>query len=120
MWSKRFCPLAVASIAELTRGIVRIVRHTHRHPANRALHFAAILPYAAGITTLLAGAHDGDLQQLLAGASLWSAAIAMMLTGHAIEGNLKSITPVLVARLLVRAVHGKGNPGRKRVQLIRG
>ena len=86
-----------------TMGIVKLVRGTHRHPANRALHAAGLPIYAAGIA-MVAGHFAGAGTDPLLGAALWSAAVAMLVSGHAIEGNAMSMTPVLVARLVYRSL----------------
>jgi hypothetical protein len=41
---------------------------------------------------------------LAVGAAMWLAAIAMFTSGHDIEGNIGSITPVLLFRLLSKIV----------------
>jgi hypothetical protein len=83
--------------------IVKLLRGTHRHPANRALHAAGLPIYAAGIA-MVAGQFVGAGTDPLLGAALWSAAVAMLVSGHAIEGNVMSMTPVLVVRLVHRSL----------------
>jgi hypothetical protein len=81
------------------RGLVLVMlRQTHRHPVNRALHFAGVPLYLLGIT-LMAGNSDMGL-----GALLLLGAVVMFTVGHKIEGNLRSITPVLAYRLISRNV----------------
>ncbi len=80
--------------------IVTIVAATHRHPANRLLHLTGAPVYALGVVFVvgfLTGFHT-DIEE---GLSLWLIAIAMFLSGHAIEGNIRSTTPVLVLRFLI-------------------
>ena len=53
-----------------TMGIVKLVRGTHRHPANRALHAAGLPIYAAGIAMVaghFAGAGTDPLLGLRSG-----------------------------------------------------
>jgi hypothetical protein len=92
--------------------ILRIIKNTHRHPANQALHFIGAPFYVAGLMVML-GHFAGIQQQLLllqmttnlvAGTAMWLAAIAMFVLGHKIEGNVGSMTPVLLFRLLSRKV----------------
>src|SRR5574338_1535636 len=71
--------------------VLALIRNTHRHPANRALHIAGAPLYAAGIAEAVSDP--------LPGIVLWLAGVAMFCVGHLIEGNLGTITPVLVARL---------------------
>jgi ribose/xylose/arabinose/galactoside ABC-type transport system permease subunit len=90
--------------------ILRIIRNTHRHPANKALHFIGAPFYLAGLVGMLG--HFAGMQQqyttttidTVAGAAMWLAAIAMFVLGHKIEGNIGSMTPVLLFRLLSRKV----------------
>jgi hypothetical protein len=88
--------------------ILRIIKNTHRHPANQLLHFIGAPFYAAGLVVVLG--HFAGIQQLqtttdiVAGATMWFAAIAMFVSGHKIEGNVRSMTPVLLFRLLSRKV----------------
>lgn len=91
--------------------ILRIIRNTHRHPANQALHFIGAPFYLAGLVVLLehfAGIHQQQYMtttiDIVAGAAMWLAAIAMFVLGHKIEGNIRSMTPVLLFRLLSRKV----------------
>jgi hypothetical protein len=86
----------------MLRSVILAVKSTHRHPANRALHVAGAPAYVAG-AAMVAGHLLNMGTDALPGAILWSAAIAMFVAGHAIEGNVMSMTPVLVARLAKRS-----------------
>ena len=89
--------------------ILKIIKNTHRHPANQALHFIAAPFYAVGLVIML-GHFVGIQQQtttidiVVVGAAMWLAAIAMFVLGHKIEGNIGSMTPVLLFRLLSRKI----------------
>jgi ribose/xylose/arabinose/galactoside ABC-type transport system permease subunit len=90
--------------------ILKLIKNTHRHPANQALHFIGAPFYVAGLAVVL-GHFAGILQQqttttteLVAGTAMWLAAIAMFVLGHKIEGNIGSMTPVLLFRLMSRKV----------------
>lgn len=93
----------------MMHAILKIIKNTHRHPANQALHFIGAPFYAAGLLVIL-GHFAGIVQQqtmtttidLVAGAAMLFAAIAMFVSGHMIEGNFGSTTPVLLFRLLSR------------------
>jgi hypothetical protein len=93
----------------MMHAILKIIKNTHRHPVNQALHFIGAPFYAAGLLVIL-GHLDTILQQqtttttidLVAGAAMLFAAIAMFVSGHMIEGNVGSTTPVLLFRLLSR------------------
>ena len=88
--------------------ILRIIKNTHRHPANQALHSIGAPFYVVGLLVMLG--HFAGIQEqqtmttttgLAAGATMWLAAIAMFVLGHKIEGNVGSMTPVLLFRLLL-------------------
>jgi len=81
------------------RAIIRIVKNTHRHPANQALHCVGAPFYVIGAATTL-GHFTGMDTDLVTGMAMWIAAIAMFVSGHKIEGNAGSMTPVLLFRLL--------------------
>lgn len=96
--------------------IIKMLRGTHRHPANRALHAAGLPFYAAGIVIAIGHfAAGGAGTNLFQGLALWSLAVAMFVAGHAIEGNVKSMTPVLLFRLFKRSL--ERNLGGKRVHI---
>jgi hypothetical protein len=90
--------------------ILKIIKNTHRHPTNRALHSIGAPFYAVGLVVMLgyfAGIQQNQHQTmtvLVAGSSMWLAAIAVFVLGHKIEGNIGSMTPVLLFRLLSRKI----------------
>ena len=90
------------TLKDTMRGLVGsfwvMLRETHRHPVNRALHFAGMPLYLLGIS-LMAGNSDKGF-----GALLLVGAVVMFTVGHKIEGNLRSITPILAYRLISRNV----------------
>ena len=94
----------------LLRAVVKMVKNTHRHPANQALHFAGAPLYAVG--------HFAAGMQVdpFAGLAMWLSAIAMFVAGHRIEGNVMSMTPVLLFRLFSRKA--AGYLAAKRVHLV--
>lgn len=97
------------------RAAIKMVKNTHRHPANRALHAAGAPAYAAGIA-MMAG-HFFGIGNPFFGLALWSTAVAMFVAGHAIEGNVMTMTPVLLARLAKRSL--VGHLGKQGVHLVR-
>jgi hypothetical protein len=92
--------------------VLKIIRNTHRHPANQALHSIGAPFYAVGLLVMLghlASIQEQQQQQettagLVAGAAMWLGAIAMFVLGHKIEGNVGSMTPVLLFRLLLSSL----------------
>jgi len=107
------------------KAILKIIKNTHRHPANQALHLIGAPFYAMGLVVILGHFIDLMNQQsttittplnLIAGPAMLFTAIAMFVSGHLIEGNLGSITPVLIFRLLSRKV--ARNPVAQRIHLL--
>ncbi len=87
----------------LIRATWTLLRNTHRHPANRMLHLVGIPVYATGIVVIINNL-EGFSTPLLAGVALWATAVTMFSFGHWIEGNVRSMTPVLIYRLILRKV----------------
>jgi uncharacterized membrane protein YGL010W len=110
--------------------ILKIIKNTHRHPANQALHSIGAPFYVVGFLVMLGHFAGIELQQqqettttttgLAAGATMWLAAIAMFVLGHKIEGNVGSMTPVLLFRLLLLSLRRKvaRYPVMQRIQLL--
>ncbi len=80
--------------------ILKIIKNTHRHPINQALHSIGAPFYGVGLAMTL-GHVAGMQTNLAAGGAMLLAAIAMFVLGHKIEGNLKSMAPVLLFRLIL-------------------
>lgn len=98
------------------RATLKILTYTHRHPANIALHAAGLPVYIYGIAMIL-GHFIGTGTNPLLGLLLCSLAIFMFVAGHAIEGNVRSMTPVLIARLAYRLL--RQHFAKQRVQILR-
>ena len=83
------------------QSILKIIRNTHRHPVNQALHSIGAPFYGIGLAMIL-GHLAGIHTNLAAASSMLLAAIAMFVLGHKIEGNLRMMAPILLFRLLSR------------------
>ena len=84
--------------------IIKLVKNTHRHKANQALHCFGVSFYAVGLFMIIYHFIVSTQIHLSAGIAIWLSAIAMFITGHKIEGNISAITPVIVARLISRKI----------------
>jgi hypothetical protein len=98
-----------------------MVKNTHRHPVNQALHSIGAPFYGLGI--VMAIGHLGGIQTSLDAASMMLlAAIAMFVLGHKIEGNIRSMSPILLFRFLYAIVSGRRKVARyslaKRIHLL--
>jgi len=80
--------------------IVKILKNTHRHPVNQALHSIGAPFYGVGLAMTL-GHLAGMQTNLAAGGAMLLAAIAMFVAGHKIEGNIRSMAPLLLFRFLI-------------------
>jgi hypothetical protein len=100
--------------------IVKILKNTHRHPVNQALHSIGAPFYGVGLAMAL-GHLAGMQTNLTVGCSMLLAAIAMFVVGHKIEGNVRSMAPVLLFRFLKVFLSRKvaRYPHGKRVHLLR-
>jgi hypothetical protein len=87
-------------IYSTVQSILKIIKNTHRHPVNQALHFTGAPFYGVGLAMIL-GHLAGMHTNLTAGGAILLVAIAMFVLGHKIEGNLGSMAPVLLFRFLL-------------------
>lgn len=81
--------------------LVKAIKSTHRHPANRILHLIGLPIYVTGIT-LIAGYFLNLNTKPITGLILWLAAVCLFLIGHKIEGNLKAMTLIVLFKYLSR------------------
>ena len=86
--------------------ILNIIKNTHRHPANQALHSVGAPFYGVGFAIVL-GHLAGMQTNLAVGGAMLLSAIAMFVLGHKIEGNLRMMAPVLLFRFLVVSLLSK-------------
>ncbi len=83
--------------------ILKIIKNTHRHPINQALHSVGAPFYGLGLA-LSIGYFGGMQTNLTAGCTMLLTAVAMFVLGHKIEGNIRSMAPVLLFRFLYAKV----------------
>jgi hypothetical protein len=97
------------------QSILKIIRNTHRHPVNQALHSVGAPFYGIGLAMTL-GHLAGIHTNLAAAGAMLLAAIAMFVFGHKIEGNLRMMAPVLLFRfLLVVLLLSRRRGGRRKI-----
>jgi hypothetical protein len=80
--------------------ILQIIKSTHRHPINQALHSVGAPFYGIGLA-LIFGHLMGMQTNPVVGILMFLVAVTMFVTGHRIEGNLSSMAPVLLSRLIM-------------------
>ena len=95
------------------QSILKIIKNTHRHPVNQALHSIGAPFYGVGLAMIL-GHLAGIQTNLTAAGAMLLAAIAMFVLGHKIEGNLRSMAPVLLFQFLRASLSGRRGGGERR------
>jgi hypothetical protein len=80
------------------------MKNTHRHPANQALHCIGAPFYVIGLAMTF-GYFAGIQNDLVIGIAMWLAAVVLFVSGHRIENNIGSMTPVLLFRLVSKIAH---------------
>ncbi len=88
--------------------LIKAIKNTHRHPANRLLHAVGLLLYFLAILMILLGYFIDKNTNPFFGLILFVVAIALFLLGHRIEGNLRATTWVILFKYLkANAQNGK-------------
>jgi uncharacterized membrane protein YGL010W len=82
--------------------LIKAIKSTHKHPINRILHCIGAPIYIMGIALIL-GNPFGLYTNYVTGIVLWSMAVGLFLLGHAIEGNLRAMTLVVVFKYVFRS-----------------
>jgi hypothetical protein len=101
-------------IYSTVQSILKIIKNTHRHPVNQALHSVGAPFYGIGLAMILG--HLGGIQTNLAAAgAMLLAAITMFVLGHKIEGNLRMMAPVLLFRFLLGVLLISRRRGRRKI-----
>jgi hypothetical protein len=96
------------------QSILKIIKNTHRHPVNQALHSIGAPFYAIGLAMIIG--HLAGIQTNLAAASaMLLAAIAIFVLGHKIEGNLRMMAPVLLVRFVLVLLLSRRRRGRRKI-----
>ena len=80
--------------------LLKAVKNTHRHPANRILHAIGLSLYSLAILMMLLGYFMGKTTNPIFSLILFVVAIALFLLGHRIEGNLRATTWVILFKYL--------------------
>ncbi len=80
--------------------MLQIIKSTHRHPINQALHSVGAPFYGIGLAMVF-GYAIGLQSNAVAGITMFLGAVAMFVVGHIIEGNLNSMAPVILSRLIM-------------------
>ncbi len=80
--------------------ILQIIKSTHQHPTNQALHSVGAPFYGIGLVMIF-GHLMGMQTNPVVGSLMFIVAVTMFVTGHRIEGNLRSMAPVVLCRWIM-------------------
>jgi hypothetical protein len=80
--------------------LIKAIKNTHRHPANRLLHAIGLLLYFLAILMVLVGNFMDTNTNPFNSLILFAVAIALFLLGHRIEGNIRATTWVILFKYL--------------------
>ena len=80
--------------------LIKAIKNTHRHPANRILHAIGLLLYFLALLIILMGIFMDTNTNPFNSLILFAVAIALFLLGHRIEGNLGATTWVIIYKYL--------------------
>jgi predicted membrane channel-forming protein YqfA (hemolysin III family) len=87
--------------------LLKAVKNTHRHPANRVLHIAGLLLYAAVAILIISGSLLKTNVNSFASLFLFIVAIGLFLLGHKIEGNIRATTWVVMFKYLKECMRNR-------------
>src|SRR5215217_9283335 len=80
--------------------LIKAIKNTHRHPANRLLHAIGLLLYFLAVLMILTGYFMDRITSPFFILILFAVAIVLFLLGHRIEGNLGATTWVIIFKYL--------------------
>jgi|SRR5919107_2491710 predicted membrane channel-forming protein YqfA (hemolysin III family) len=80
--------------------LIKAIKSTHRHPANKILHGIGLFLYAVAIIVIISTYLLKTPLNLFIIALLFVVAITLFLFGHNLEGNIKATTWVIVLKYI--------------------
>ena len=89
--------------------LLKAIKNTHRHPANRILHVVGLLLYAVAISMISSSLLNTNVNPF-ASLFLFMVAIALFLLGHKIEGNVRATTWVALFKYLKECIGNRKKP----------
>jgi cytochrome b561 len=87
--------------------LIKAIKNTHRHPANRLLHAIGLLLYFLAILLILMGYFMDTNTNPFNSLILFAVAIALFLLGHRIEGNLGATTWIIIFKYLKAKIQNR-------------
>jgi hypothetical protein len=91
--------------------LIKAIESSHRNPINKTLHAIGLPIYVVGLIFIV-GYFVGLGTSPRVGFSMWLLAVCLFLLGHYIEGNLRTITLIIIykylrSRIPILAINGK-------------
>lgn len=86
--------------------LLKAIKNTHRHRANRVLHVVGLLLYAVAIFMFSDSLLNTNVNPF-ASLFLIIVAIALFLLGHKIEGNVRATTWVVLFKYLKECMRNR-------------
>ncbi len=86
--------------------LIKAIKNTHRHPANRMLHVIGLSLYVIAILMILGSLLNTNVNPYTS-LFLFLVAIALFLFGHKIEGNIRSTTWVVLFKYLKECMRNR-------------
>lgn len=86
--------------------LLKAIKNTHRHPANRLLHAVGLLLYVVAIFVILGSLSNTGVNPFDS-LFLIMVAIALFLLGHKIEGNVRATTWVVLFKYLKECMRNR-------------
>ncbi len=86
--------------------LLKAIKNTHRHPANRILHVIGLLLYVVAVL-VISGSLSSTNVNPYTSLFLFVVAIALFLLGHKIEGNVRATTWVVLFKYLKECMRNR-------------
>ncbi len=83
--------------------LLKAIKNTHRHPANKILHGVGLLLYVIAILVISGNVVNMNVNPY-ASLILFMVAITLFLLGHKIEGNTRATTWVIMFKYLKKSI----------------
>lgn len=80
--------------------LIKAIKSTHRHPANKILHGIGLFLYAVAIMMIISNFLLKTPLNPFIIVLLFVVAITLFLFGHSIEGNIKATTWILLFKYI--------------------
>lgn len=88
------------NILKMHLSLIKAIKSTHRKPVNRLLHCVGAPIYIMGMAMIFGYLLRISNSNVFDGVILWAFAISLFLIGHKLEGNLRTMTLIIMFKYL--------------------